>query len=500
MKDTIKSPSIDTGIDITKMHGHMDIYLTDVKTGKVEEVHEDNMMTNALQEYFRNCGFLNYPNVNQSNMVHQLLGGIMAFDGEISESTSIVRVPTGLKMIANGSVETVNNSAVLELGSYSTTESGWQNDGSYVQTYDYTTSQANGTIACVCLTGNIYGYAGEGNTVSNAWDASRRVSPTDIGGNQTIYSGISGFVFGVDIANSVCCSFEIVTREVESGGEVTTIKVGVLRKYRIPTTKINIKGTQTEPIILDEQDITLGETLDNTSTHLFYQPWDGKLLMWDYPVTPDSSTWYYWGTDFEQHLWTLTTSGSLTMQTVINATGESNIIGMGPAIFDGNYCFIPKVHRLVEGANRIYVDTKTVYVWNRSNNSMQAISNATNGWNAACGSPNIPQWDRRIDCGWGLLRGNGNGRITTFTGSYQSTNYAPSCIYDANTLTASPTNIIKYIDYDRFETSSPLIRHNGMRLFRDQCYIASINNLDTPVVKTAEKTMKIVYRITFDEQ
>ena len=51
----------------------------------------------------------------------------------------------------------------------------------------------------------------------------------------------------------------------------------------------------------------------------------------------------------------------------------------------------------------------------------------------------------------------------------------------------------------------PLIRYNPVwsdnqtriDILRDQTYIASINNLSAPVTKTPEKTMKIVYRLTF---
>jgi hypothetical protein len=37
-------------------------------------------------------------------------------------------------------------------------------------------------------------------------------------------------------------------------------------------------------------------------------------------------------------------------------------------------------------------------------------------------------------------------------------------------------------------------------MYRDQSYIATINNLAEPVAKDNSKTMKVVYRISFNEE
>lgn len=485
MKDTIKVPSIDTGIDITKMHGHMDIYLTDVNTGKVEEVHEDNMMTNALQEFFRNCGFLNYPNVDQSNMVVELLGGVMGFSEEIDEDATIVHVPAGNKMVFNGSIGTLNNSAPTELGSYSADESGWQQDGSYVQTYDYSTSQANGTISCVCLTGRNYGYAGEGNSASLVAH-NTKINVDNLRGSTTNYS-VSGEVFNVSLSDSSCYTFSTI--EVEEGGE--TVTRGRIRKYRLPLSKINIKGTLAEPIILSETVIQLDEDFLSATIKLS-QAHDGKLLFWNCPASRNEK----WGDNFTQYLWTLTPSGTMTKQTVVNATGVTGMYGLTAAIFDGNYCFFPRSYEDSRGIDMV---TDIVYVWNRSNNTMLPIENDV-WWD---GSIPVATATAELyksaagDAGFIRLRGSGDGRIVTYLGTF-SQKRTPSMVYDAVALSAAPTNISNY-SIPSLSTITGLICHSGSRIYRDQTYIATINNLLNPVVKTSDKTMKVVYRITFDE-
>ena len=482
MKDTIKSPSLDTGIDITKMHGHMDIYLTDVKTGKVEEVHEDNMMTNALQEYFRNYGFMNYPNISLNNLVVLLLGGVMGFDDEIEENASIIRVPAGKRMIFNGSVGTVNNGNPTELGSYSATESGWQQDGSYVQTYDFSTSQANGTIACVCLTGQNYGKYGEGNTTSLT-RLPQAIQIFDLIGNTPAFY-CKGTIIKVDVSDSSIYTFALEDFEEEQGGEIVTVKKGVIRKYRFPITKINIKGSLQSPVLLSETQKNIDDEL-KTAT-IMSQSVNGNLLIWNV-----SNGAPVWGSgDWVQYLWTITPSGNITRQTVINTYGE-DLHGLQAAYFDGDYCFFIDAYSGV-------LDSTTVYVWNRRTNAITSISNPGGTY-----SPKGGAWRTRLaNAGWDIVHGSGDGRIVT-SGMYQDG--GNGFVVDAILGEAWPCNRNSTLKYHQTPFPNMLLAHDKIsnedsHIYRSQSYIASINNLDNPVVKTSEKTMKVIYRITFDEQ
>lgn len=497
MKDNVKASYLDSGIDIGEIHGHMDIVLTDVKTGEVQEIHEDNLITNAIRKYFINCGFMNYPDLDKNAIVEQLLGGIMCFDDAIDEDATIVHAPAGLRMIANAAQGYTSNTnaeqGTMVANDDTHTYNGWQSDGSYLHTYEWATGQGNGTIACVCLAGRNYAWIGEGNSVSLTRHSTKG-DITGLAGSVTTFSGISGTVFNINLSDSSCYSFNIESEEIE--GE--TVYKGYLRKYRLPISKLNVKGTTTAPIKLSETQIPLDEDIiaavssynsrgERTAT-LQTQPHGQNLLLWN----ASGHAWYtippVWGDGFTQYLWTLTPSGSLTKQTVINTTGES-LRGLQAAHFDGNYCFFINAWSDIEGNyGQGVIDTTKIYVWNRQTNAMTSINNPY-GYNISYTNGRV-WWDYGV-CGWYMHRATGSGRIVT-SGSYPF-------IVDAELRACAPTNANTSTRGNLFDTSSPLIKTTGLNLYRDQTYIASINNLASPVTKTSEKSMKITYRITFGE-
>ena len=480
MEDRNREVDLDSKIDMGKVHGHMDIVLTDVKTGEVEEIHEDNLITKAIRQYFANCGFMNYPDINKSQIVELLMGGIMCLDTALTEDSNIVHVPAGVEMVANASQAYTSNVQNMEQGSYEAndethTYNGWQADGSYLHTYDWTTNQGNGTIACVCLAGRDYAWVGEGNAVSGLRHTTK-TSMVSLPGSVTSFSGIPGYIFRINLSDSSCYSFSIesVTEDEE------TVKKGFLRKYRLPLSKLNIKGTPSAPVKLSETEVTLDADIKDAL--LFYQPLGNNLLLWN--IQRDSAVW---GDTWTQYLWTLTTSGTLSKQTVTNTTGES-IHGLQAAHFDGNYCFFIDAYNL--SSTSIYIDSTYVYIWNRSTNAMTKISNP---YGSSRQEAWVSDWANYVgSVGWHMLRGTGDGRILT-SGDYPViVDAVKGKCYPNNANTANLGNL--------YPTSSPLIRTTGLNLYRDQTYIASINNLQSPVVKTSEKTMKITYRITFEEE
>ena len=106
-----------------------------------------------------------------------------------------------------------------------------------------------------------------------------------------------------------------------------------------------------------------------------------------------------------------------------------------------------------------------------------------------------------------LLDGN-SGSTTIGRGLIQVYNYSSLKIYDIENHTCKVTNG-SYSSY----SFSNLIEKQGVRilfeqsqesavryiLYKDERYLATINNLATPVVKTASKTMKVTYTISFEE-
>ena len=163
--------------------------LTDVNTGEVERYEDTNMVTNALQYYLETYGMftnniLANDDIRKKRLWKNLVGGLFLFDKNIEENVENTFMPAGVSMIGNGSIDISNSGDVTELGSYNATESGLQDDGSIKFVYDFSTQQANGKIACACLTSASGGYIGMGNASGNYITNS----------NRPMYYGQSGSV------------------------------------------------------------------------------------------------------------------------------------------------------------------------------------------------------------------------------------------------------------------------------------------------------------------
>ena len=173
--------------------------LTDVSTGEVEVIEDSNMITNALQEFFTSYGYFGCnvltidKNIRENALWKTFLGGLFLFDTALDEDVNNIFMPAGVKMVGNGAKDISNNGNVSELGSYNAIESGVQTDGSIKFVYDFTTTQANGTIACACLTSTTGGYIGMGNAsgynISNRSINSERFKGSEL---ERMYYSIGG--------------------------------------------------------------------------------------------------------------------------------------------------------------------------------------------------------------------------------------------------------------------------------------------------------------------
>ena len=91
------------------------------------------------------------------------VGGIFLFRDAITVGSQFM--PAGNKMIAHGYRGCVTQGSYPYLGTFNSSESS-AGATAITQVYDYATNQANGTIGCVCLTSNRGGQIGYGITSS----------------------------------------------------------------------------------------------------------------------------------------------------------------------------------------------------------------------------------------------------------------------------------------------------------------------------------------------
>lgn len=159
------------------LKGTTKIELTNIKTGEKEVIEKTNLVTNAAQlamsqnllgvMYHDHDGWFSK---NMLPVCPNAIGGIMCFEKSIAESVDQIYPPVGNHMTACSSND-VNPGESTVRGSMNQTESGPLEDWSgYRFVFDFGTGQGNGTISSVSLTSKWGGIAGMGNQwESNAW-------------------------------------------------------------------------------------------------------------------------------------------------------------------------------------------------------------------------------------------------------------------------------------------------------------------------------------------
>lgn len=236
--------------------GHTSIELTDVNTGEKQKFEDDNMVTNAINLFYKAGGMTNpsaFNDLLKTDAVENLLGGILCLDDTITESANIVHVPTGVNMIANGSVGILNSGNPPELGSYNESESGWQQDGSYKLVFDYTTSQGNGVIKSVCMTSKYEGLKG----IGNASNTSRSASAPQ---TQATYNTINNMAFGGKGSAELIGVYNNKVSTI-SAYDNTNHKVTV-SEYALPVTSLDLRD-KAEARLVTTREISLPSPLNS---------------------------------------------------------------------------------------------------------------------------------------------------------------------------------------------------------------------------------------------
>lgn len=149
--------------------GHAVIELKDVATGEVQRVEHDNMITNGLKYCLTPwLGKFSYatdgstPQVamnestetrksNNRSIMNHLLSGIFLFQNNLEENVDNTAFPLDNPLTGKASWDTYSGMDTYR-GSYNENESGLQDDGSYKHVWDFSTDQANGQISALALT------------------------------------------------------------------------------------------------------------------------------------------------------------------------------------------------------------------------------------------------------------------------------------------------------------------------------------------------------------
>lgn len=137
-----------------QMIGKVCIDLHNHNSGFTERIEGENLVTNAvntiLPQLFVNSDF----NTTQFPIYSGLLGGLMLFDGALTENVNNIHFPTNVHLV--GSAGQTENISQSFRGSLNSAES-MEVTGGYKTVWDFGTAQCNGTIASLSRT---HRYAG----------------------------------------------------------------------------------------------------------------------------------------------------------------------------------------------------------------------------------------------------------------------------------------------------------------------------------------------------
>lgn len=467
--------------------------LTDVNTGKVEVIEDSNMITNGLQEFLRTYGYfgcdvLSNNTIRTSSLWVNLLGGLFLFDTALDEDVSNIFMPAGVKMIGNGTKDISNSGAVTELGSYNTTESGLQSDGSIKFVYDFNTAQANGTIACACLTSKVGGYMGMGNsnekrifnedylfTTFISDDNYRRTSNIDGSKNDeqhVLYASYN------DNAIYLSNPYNIKYNASYADQHWSTTKKIQILKVKAGFTSIGIKERLLLNQVSETYDIDIPQdilTYMGTSTKLVYinADTDGNVfVVFNTGGDTLNNGSFCWIMKIDR-------KRNVTHYKFTNNVGSAINFNRSIMVFNGEYLFVYTNNSPIKVYGIKYSDSTQIIDVNLTFNSRYKLFNI----------------DKNL--------------IGMFGNLYDSGKYYAPLVYDVVNNELRYCNgkggygndlYIPFIDkkgvYIYVYYSSNTSNNSYFKVLKEPRYLATINNLSEPVVKTASKTMKVTYTIT----
>lgn len=148
-KDKIKAQKYGNA-SLPTLHGHVKITLTDVKTGETEVREADNTVTWALEDLYsvNNFGAKDYA---QLSPMRDMLGGVICFEDEFESTQGIMVSDDVNKMIAHAG-QTAHSTINPYRGNPNALSGEIQDGKGYRYIWDFAPNQGLGTISTVCLT------------------------------------------------------------------------------------------------------------------------------------------------------------------------------------------------------------------------------------------------------------------------------------------------------------------------------------------------------------
>lgn len=444
------------------LKGHTRIELTDVHTGRKEVVEKHNLITNNLSKYFEKmCLYygLKEGRYRMCPLYKKGMGGIVLLRDPITKDANSFHVPySSLNLLTGCAFNGINTTTDEKIGSKNLTESMVLDNG-YKHVWDFGTSQANGTISAVALThsdacthpGSVFAYPQQFATVKFNKET------TDLWEYLTDY----------DFDNNIATVIKVV-----DSSTVSVIKY----KFDLPTVHLLDDGNSSYPVI---SQLKLSETSVQSSLELNVDGfWLDGFDGYYYYVYVKSTVEQYIARMSKDNLQIDTSYGLNKLNLNLNSSSYTQ------RQYISKYCAVANGYLYAPGSGS-NVQCQKINLSDLSD--IKKISNKSMGW-AECASDGTLIYT--------------NGQVLFPDDTFAHYNYSNPTVDNTDAYYSFWSNL-RYSDYQPkiiMSKNGECLWVNNARyyIYFGYCMnnLNTINNLDAPVIKTADKTMKIIYTLT----
>lgn len=461
------------------LKGRATIELKDVRTGKVRKVEHGNLVTNAATEILRtNPMGAFYRNTNELTefrwdqflpICPKLIGGILLFGNALGEAATNIYASSGNPPVAYAS-NNVNSGTDLQRGSMNQTESRRLANG-YQFVWDFNENQGNGQIAALALTSAQGGLNGYGNTVASKntfLNVQTTTSPATSAENVRLYN----FIVEVDFAGQTAVSI------IAHGQDIT------ITRFRVPVFSLGLNDRidDSDRKVISTQTIhcdifrVIYDIIDNTGQFL-----DGKDGYWygfSNQANASGDAVMYWvriskaDYSIQEGVWTLTGAKLSEVGLMCDPVEDPTYTDRScRCCIRNGYLYVMAYNKKGVYQIRLMDPTDIRLISLGFTSSWHSFENMGYGqlYMTVIG-------DQVYGCDFRILADNTVVRI-----------------HGEDKLAGATTPLFQYREF--------LIGWSGESAVRRVVFIltpfqATVNNLDSSVVKTTEQTMRITYTLT----
>jgi len=471
-----------------KLIGESLIELKDVRTGKREYYRDKNMVTSSLNYLF--SVNINGMNNYRSSLFYSsflpicpnAIGGILMFEDPLVENTENIFAPSTLGCTGYASND-VNTTTDVKRGSLNQTESMALDNG-YKFVWDFSTSQGNGTIASLALTSKHAGKCYWGSIFDNGY-----VDSSNPYGRRFILNQRDSMSWDYSKYNEG--QIYISTIEVDfENGILTSIYIDSSYNIIVRKTKKHLmtagltSNLKFDGKLIETHSISAASFKSLTTNVAFFDGKDGYWYGFGVSSYASSQSKLKW-VKIKKSDYSFT-EGEATLSNVYlsYSTGSINTFPSGTYYYTGlsKYCCLRNGYLYMPKND----DSTKIYKININNYA--DVTQIQLGFGTAYSGNNYK--------GIYFYEFNGiiffsNGYIDENDKVTQTYNYSYELEYTSSPLFAYKNHAITFGGYSAYSSSCIYINE-----YEVSPYLATINNLSSAVVKTADKTMKITYTLT----